>query len=83
MKYLLIIILGLCLLTSCGGVKDIVVTDLNTIGKVIDIQPNKDGCGMYKYTVEISPDLIIYYITNKEYEYDEMVKIEATIKLLD
>lgn len=84
MKYLITILLS-TILVSCRTGKDIVVTELNTVGKVIKIK-NCKNCmdGKYIYTIEIDPicdGSTIKYVTDTKYKIGDYIYFHTNINL--
>ena len=84
MKYLLITILSI-LFVSCRTNKDIVVTELNTVGLVTKIKECKNCMdGKYIYTIEIDPicdGSTIKYITDNKYKIGDYIFFKTNISL--
>lgn len=84
MKYIIPILLSI-LFTSCILNKNIVVTDLNTVGKVSEVKICKNCIdGRYIYTIEIDPicdGSYIKYITDTKYKVGDYIYFHTNITL--
>lgn len=83
MKYISIILATVLL--SCKSSKDIVVTELNTVGKVTKVKECKNCMdGKYIYTIEIDPicdGSTIKYITDSKYKIGDYIYFHTNISL--
>jgi len=77
---IIFIIFALC---SCKTQNKIVVTELNTTGKVIKIQNCKDCVdGGFIYTIELDPEekFFMKYISDCKYQIGDMIYFQTIIK---
>jgi len=74
------IIFALC---SCKTQNKIVVTELNTTGKVVKIKPCKDCIdGSFIYTIELDPEehQSMKFISDTRYQIGDMIYFQTIIK---
>jgi len=79
----LIIFISIFVLCSCKTQNKIVVTELNTTGKIIKIQTCKDCVdGSFIYTIELDPEekCTMKYISDCKYQIGDMIYFQTIIK---
>ena len=84
MKYIIPVLLSI-LFVSCKLNKNIVVTELNMVGKVTKVK-NCKNCmdGQYIYTIEIDPicdGSTMKYITDTKYKVGDYIYFHTNITL--
>jgi len=72
------------LMASCQAPK-IIVTELNTVGKVTKITKCSCGDGVFMYTIEINPEEKEYikYLTDSKYKVGDYIYFHTSIKKED
>lgn len=78
MKKILILLITIC---SCKSQEHIVITDLNTIGKIKNVKHCHicEG-GRFIYKVELTPEITIDYITNDTIKIGQEIYFKTIIE---